>query len=61
MNDFIGAAYGRVAEDFLEHVVKRRSSRFVTTSYEIFTNCLDSHLWFDDESLNRWYEVWRRG
>jgi hypothetical protein len=59
MNDLIYAAFERVAHEFLERIVKRRIRHFTNTEYTIFTNCLDSHLWFEDENLNRWLEVWR--
>ena len=60
INDIIGATLERVAQDFLEHAVKSRRTRFATLSYNVWTNCLDSGLWFDDEYLNRWYEAWRK-
>jgi hypothetical protein len=41
-------------------VVKRRATRFSSTEYTIFTNYLDSHLWFEDAELQRWFEVWKR-
>jgi hypothetical protein len=51
VNDLILAAFESVAHDFLEHTVKGRISRFDTAEYSIFTNCLDSHLWFNDPVL----------
>jgi hypothetical protein len=59
VNDLIYAAYSRVADEFLGHVVKHRADRFITTDYQIFTNYMDSSLWFEDANLNRWYEAWR--
>jgi hypothetical protein len=59
VNDLIYAALDRVARDFLEHIVKSRSRHFACTDYTIFTNYLDSHLWFDDSDLNRWFESWQ--
>jgi hypothetical protein len=58
-NSLIYAAYENVAQNFLEHVVKQRASRFTTTEYTIIANYIDSNLWFDDKNLNRWYEAWR--
>lgn len=59
VNHLIYAALERVASQFLTRAVKRRAARFSSTEYTIFTNCLDSHLWFEDSELQRWYEVWR--
>ena len=42
VNDLIGAAYERVAQDFLRHQVKRRARRFTSTEYTVWTNCMDS-------------------
>jgi hypothetical protein len=58
-NDLIYAALDRVAHDFLDHVVKGRISHFANSEYTLFINCLDSHIWFEDENLNRWFEAWR--
>lgn len=60
VNHLIFAALERVVQDFLVHVVKRRAARFTSTEYTIYTNNLDSGLWFDDAELNRWFEHWRK-
>lgn len=60
VNHLIYAAFERVAQQFLTREVKRRTTRFSSTEYTIFTNCLDSHLWFEDAQLQRWFEVWQR-
>jgi hypothetical protein len=60
VNHLIYAAFERVAQQFLTREVKRRAARFSTTEYTIFTNYLDSHLWFEDAALQRWFEAWRR-
>lgn len=60
INHIIYVAYETIAREFLGTVVKHRRSRFSTTEYTIFTNYLDSHLWFDNLDLNRWFEAWRK-
>lgn len=60
VNHLIYADFVRVATQFLTREVKRRADRFSPTKYTIFTNFLDSHLWFEDAELQRWFEVWRR-
>jgi hypothetical protein len=60
INDIIGATFERIAHEFLDHVVKSRRKHFTTLGYNVWTNCLDSGLWFDDPDLNRWYEAWRK-
>lgn len=60
-NLFIYCILDRIAIYFKEFIVKRRATRFTTAEYTIFTNYLDSHIWFDDAELNRWFEAWRAG
>jgi hypothetical protein len=42
VNDLIYAAYDRIAQDFLTHIVKGRSRRFPSVEYTIFINFIDS-------------------
>lgn len=56
----IYVALERVAQMFLTREVKHRARRFASVEYTIFTNYLDSHLWFEDQALNRWFEAWRK-
>ena len=42
VNDLIGAAYERVAQEFLTRTVKRYAHRFASTEYTVWTNCMDS-------------------
>jgi hypothetical protein len=42
VNDLIGAAFERVAQTFLQRVVKHRAARFTSTDYTVWTNCMDS-------------------
>lgn len=60
INDLIYAALDRVARQFLDEIPSRARLHACTLEYGIFTNCMDSHLWFDDERLNELYEEWRR-
>ena len=41
-NDLIGAAYERVAQEFLTRTVKYHARRFTSTEYTVWTNCMDS-------------------
>jgi hypothetical protein len=60
VNHLIYAAFERVAKQFLAREVKRSAARFSCTEYTIFTNYLNSHLWFVDTELQRWFEKWQR-
>ena len=60
VNNLIYAALERVAQQFLTREVKCHVTRFSSIEYTIFTNCLDSHLWFEDTELQRKFEIWRR-
>ena len=60
INDLIFVALDRVAQEFLSREVKSRRRRFTSDEYSIYTNCMDSHLWFEDADLNRWFEIWRK-
>ena len=60
VNHLIYAAFERVATLFLTTVVKRRACRFSSTEHGIFINYLDSHLWFEDAELQRWFDAWQR-
>lgn len=42
VNDLIGAAYERVAQEFLTREVKHHAHRFTSTEYTVWTNCRDS-------------------
>lgn len=56
VNHPIYAVFERVAKQFLAREVKRSAARFSCTEYTIFTNYLNSHLWFVDTELQRWFE-----
>ena len=59
LNNLLYVAFERIVDDFLHHIVHaKRQSRFRSTSYEIFTNYLDSSVWFDDANLQRWFQYW---
>ena len=45
---------------FLDELPSRVRLNASTLEFTIFTNCMDSHLWFDDERVNAIYEDWRR-
>ena len=60
INDLIYVALDRVARQFLDEIPSRSRLHASTLEYTIFTNCMDSGLWFDDERLNERYEAWRR-
>ena len=60
VNDLIYVALDRVARQFLDEIPSRARLHACTLEYSIFTNCMDSHLCFDDERLNELYEEWRR-
>jgi hypothetical protein len=60
VNDLIYAALERVSRQFLDELPSKVRLNADTLEYHIFTNCMDSHLWFDDERINALYEDWRR-
>jgi hypothetical protein len=60
IDDLIYAAFERVARQFLDGLPSKVRLNADTLEYHIFTNCMDSHLWFDDERINALYEDWRR-
>jgi hypothetical protein len=60
INLLIHAAFERVAARFLAEISSRARLHASTLDYSIFTNCMDSSLWFDDERLQDLYETWRR-
>jgi hypothetical protein len=37
--------------------IRRHAS---TLEYSIYANCLDSHVWFEDESLEERFQRWRK-
>ena len=60
--DINGVIYGTlqtIAERFLTTAVKKRIKHFTSAEYTIFTNYLDSHVWFDDPVLEEWFCDWR--
>ena len=60
INDFIYVALTQVAERFVSELPKRVSRKSEGLEYSIFTNCTDSHIWFEDESINNRFENWRK-
>lgn len=59
INDLIYVALKTINEYFLNYVVHaKRARRFTTVEYQIFTNCMDSSAWFDDDNLERWFQEW---
>lgn len=60
INALIYAAFERVAARFLDEIPSRARLHASTLDYSIFTNCMDSSLWFDDERIEELYEAWRR-
>lgn len=60
INTLIYVALERVAGQFLDELPSRVRLNASTLEFTIFTNCMDSHLWFDDERVNAIYEDWRR-
>lgn len=59
LNNLLFVSFERIVDDFLNHIVHaKRQNRFRSTSYEIFTNYLDSSVWFNDTNLQRWFEDW---
>ena len=60
INDFIYVALIQVAERFVSELPKRVSRKDSCLEYSIFTNCMDSHIWFEDEGINNRFEKWRK-
>ena len=60
INDLIYAALDRVARQFLDEIPSRARLHASTLEYTVFTNCMDSHVWFEDERLEERFEEWRR-
>ena len=58
VNALIYASYQIIADRFLDSV-DERTAKYATSDYEIFANCLDSSLRFDDPMLHDRYEEWR--
>jgi hypothetical protein len=56
----IYCAFERIAAQFLDAVPEAVRLAASTLEYTIFTNCMDSNVWFDDAGLNEDYEKWRR-
>jgi hypothetical protein len=47
-------------QDFKSTKLTKNATTSLTTIDNVWTNCLDSGLWFDNADLNRWYEAWRK-
>jgi len=60
VNDFIYYVLFHIAEKFLETVSEKSCRQYSSIEYEIYTNCMDSHLWFVDEKLNRRFDRWKK-
>jgi hypothetical protein len=60
VNDLIYAALNRVAQRFLGQIPSRARLHASTLDYNIYTNCMDSCLCFEDERIGELYEDWRR-
>lgn len=60
INDFIYVALTQVADRFVEELPKRVSRKASCLEYNIFTNSMDSHIWFEDEVINNRFEKWRK-
>jgi len=67
INILIYEAYEQVKNMFIEDNEEAINVLWFSTNdfeawreYEIFTNYLDSHLWFNDEELDNLYEDWRK-
>jgi hypothetical protein len=60
INDFIYVALTQVAERFVAELPKRVSRKASCLEYNIFTNCMDSHIWFEDEAVNNRFEKWHK-
>jgi hypothetical protein len=56
----IFCAFERIAAQFIDTVPDEVQLAASTLEYTVFTNYMDSHLWFDDAGLSERYEKWRR-
>lgn len=59
VDDLIYAALNREAQRFLDQIPSRARLHASTLEYNIYTNCIDSFLSFEDERISELYEEWR--
>ena len=59
-NRVIDLIFSRIAEDFLASLPSRIRLHAITFDYSTYINCLDSQIWFEDESLEERFQRWRK-
>lgn len=60
INDLINAAFERVATEFIFELPTELYCSNHKFYHSIFTNCMDSSLYFDEPNIQELYEEWRR-
>jgi len=59
INSFIYIVLEKIKDKFLEEY-KEEIEGIYNRKYTIYTNYMDSHLWFESEDLQTLYENWQK-
>lgn len=63
INIFIYESFEQIKNQFIEEnqeKIEKLGFDIYEIEYEIYTNYMDSHIWFNDEKIDNLYQEWRK-